>query len=93
MKRKNKLILILVLIAIIAILITLPVIDYFRVHGFEMPLFCIKSDNDYDDTITYIGIGYKIDIRGNFNPSDEYPGITEYHYYLMSKEVSRGFRD
>ena len=76
-------------------------IDYIRVRGLEMPLFCVRFDidtfgtNKKDDYKTCIGLGYKIDMRGNFRPDDDwededFPGIKEDRFYLLGKEIFHG---
>ncbi|MBR3294338.1 MAG: hypothetical protein IKI69_07985 [Oscillospiraceae bacterium] len=80
-------------------------IDYIRVvRGLEMPLFCVRFEKDCIDTVgtnknddymTCIGLGYKIDMRGNFRPDDDwededFPGIKEDRFYLLGKEIFHG---
>lgn len=68
--------------------------DYIRVHGFESPWFCILTDG-YDDggSGRYIGLGYSYDIKGNFMPEDELPGVTEYVMKIFGVTVTKGVRD
>ena len=33
------------------------------------------------------------DINGNFMPEDEFPGVTEYTYYILGQEISSEVRD
>ena len=83
-------------------------VDYFRVvKRLEMPLFCVRFEKDCIDTLyldenddykTCIGLGYKIDMRGNFRPDEDwegvdFPGIKEYRFYLLGKEISHGARE
>ena len=82
-------------------------IDYIRVRGLEMPLFCVRFEKDCIDTLgtnkkddykTCIGLGYKIDMRGNFRPDDDwededFPGIKEDRFYLLGKEIFHGIRE
>ena len=82
-------------------------IDYIRVRGLEMPLFCARFEKDCIDTLyldenddykTCIGLGYKIDMRGNFRPDEDwegvdFPGIKRYRFYLLGKEIAHDARD
>ena len=79
-------------------------IDYIRVRGLEMPLFCVKFEKDCIDTLWYdenddyktcIGLGYKIELGGIFRPDDDwedeiFPGIKEDRFYLLGKEIFHG---
>ena len=93
MKKKTKTGLIIIL-AVIALWITLGIIDFSRVHGFEKPIFCI-TQNAADDGGSghYTGLGYAFDIEGNFMPEDELPGVTKWTYYLLGTKISTGIRD
>ena len=41
----------------------------------------------------YIGLGYSFDIKGNFMPEDEFPGVTKWTYYLFGIELQTQIRD
>lgn len=84
-----------VLIAVLlALWLTIGAVDYFRVHGFEMPLFCVCTESaDDGGSGHYVGLGYSFEIKGNFMPDAEYPGVTEYTYYIFGAEVRSGIRD
>ncbi len=87
---------IIAIICIIVLWITMGLVDYIRVSGFERPIFCLLDvENSYEDggSGTYEGLGYSFDIMGNFMPEDEYPGVTSYTYYVFGNEVSAGIRD
>ena len=87
---------IIAIICIIVLWITMGLVDYIRVSGFERPIFCLLDvENSYEDggSGTYKGLGYSFDIMGNFMPEDEYPGVTSYTYYVFGNEVSAGIRD
>ena len=87
---------IIAIICIIVLWITMGLVDYIRVSGFERPIFCLLDvENSYEDggSGTYEGLGYSFDIMGNFMPEDEYPGVTSYTYYVLGNEVSAGIRD
>ena len=81
---------------LLAAWIAVGVIDYAMVSGFERPVFCVldaeKSCQD-GGSGTYVGLGYSFDIRGNFMPEDEYPGVTRYVYYIFGSEAASGIRD
>ena len=81
---------------LLAAWIAVGVIDYATVSGFERPVFCVlDAEKSYQDggSGTYVGLRYSFDIRGNFMPEDEYPGVTQYVYYIFGNEVSSGVRD
>jgi hypothetical protein len=41
----------------------------------------------------YYGLGYSFEIKGNFMPEDELPGVTQYKYYIFNNSVLEGIRD
>ena len=93
MKKKTKIAIstvcvFLVLWAVIAI------IDFVRVHSFQKPIFCVATVIMQDGGFGhYTGLGYSFDIEGNFMPEDEFPGVTEYTYYILGQEISSEVRD
>ena len=91
MKKKK----VIICVAVVVILwLGSGVLDFFRVKSFERPLFCIATET-YDDGGSghYVGLGYSVDIKGNFMPEEELPGVTEYRYYLFGLEMKSGIRD
>lgn len=85
-----------VLIIILVLWITIGLVDYFRVSRFERPLFSfLDVENSFCDggSGTYNGLGYSFDIKGNFMPEDEYPGITSYTYYIFGTPIKASIRD
>lgn len=94
MKKKTKIILIVSGI-LLALWILIGVIDYSRVHSFERPIFSFIIEPQYEDGGSghYVGLGYSFDIKGNFMPEDEYPGVTKYTYYIFGIEVESQIRD
>jgi hypothetical protein len=42
---------------------------------------------------TYQGLGYSFEIKGNFMPEDEFPGVTHYKYYLFVNFIQERLRD
>jgi len=70
------------------------VLDYFRVAGFEKPIFAIPVETaDDGGSGLYRGLGYSFDIEGNFMPEDEFPGVTHYIYSICGVEIAEGIRD
>lgn len=68
--------------------------DLIRVHGFENPIFArpvITADDGGSGT--YKGLGWRIELEGNFLPEDELPGVTKFEYYLFNDLVLAGIRD
>ena len=54
--------------------------------------------DENDDYMTCIGLGYKIELGGIFRPDDDwedeiFPGIKEYRFYLLGKEIAHDARD
>ena len=92
MKKRKML---LIFLAILVLWLGMTVTDLYLVtHEFEQPLFCILV-NDADDggSGTYIGLGYSFEIKGNFMPEDEFPGVTKYELKILGLDVSSGIRD
>ena len=81
-------------IVIIVIWLVIGLFDFLRVKSFDKPLFCIGTEM-YDDGGSghYVGLGYSFDIKGNFMPEDELPGVTKYTYYIFGFEIKSGIRD
>ncbi|MGN0518987.1 MAG: hypothetical protein ACI4II_09735 [Acutalibacteraceae bacterium] len=85
---------IIIISAVLLIVVSFGVTDFIRVKQFEKPIFCILTDGaDDGGSGKYIGIGYSFDIKGNFMPEDELPGVTHYTYNIMGVEVRSGVRD
>ena len=79
---------------ILVLWIAIGVVDYSRVHSFEKPVFCVGTDLASDGgSGKYIGLGYSFDIKGNFMPEDEFPGVTKWTYYLFGIELQTQIRD
>ena len=84
------------LIIVFALWIAIGLVDYFRVSSFERSLFSfLDVENSFEDggSGTYKGLGYSFDIKGNFMPEDEYPGITSYTYYIFGTPIKTSIRD
>lgn len=82
--------------AVIILWTALGATDYFRVKSFEKPIFAIVKSSEpgsSEDYLLYRGLGYSIEIAGNFDQSSEYPGVTRYTYFLFGKEICAGLRD
>lgn len=92
MKNKKK-----KLVLIVAIIVWLGIftIDLVRVGNFEKPVFCILV-NGADDggSGTYVGLGYTVDIEGNFVTENEAErGVTEFDMKLFGiLRVAAGIR-
>ena len=84
---KKKKIIIAVVCAVI-LWITVGIVDFSLVHSFRRPVFCVCSEPMQDGgSGKYAGLGYSFDIKGNFMPEDELPGITKWTYYLFGVEM------
>jgi hypothetical protein len=69
--------------------------DYRQTMGrFEKPVFA-RCRIGFDDggSGTYRGIGYSIEIKGNFMPEDEFPGVTSAKFRVLGIKVSAVTRD
>jgi hypothetical protein len=69
--------------------------DYRRtMNRFEKPLFaqCFITMDD-GGSGTYRGIGYSIEIRGNFMPEDEFPEVTSAQFRVLGIRLSSVTRD
>ena len=42
---------------------------------------------------TYKGFGWRIELEGNFMPEDEFPGVTQFEYYLGDDLIYAAIRD
>lgn len=92
MIKKNKYCII--IFALLFLWLTAGTIDLVRVRAFEKPVFCIGTDvADDGGSGHYAGLGYSFDIKGNFMPEDELPGVTEYSYRIFGADVASGIRD
>ncbi len=92
--QKKNLILVSTVCVLLFLWIVVGIIDFARVHSFEKPLFCVATVMMQDGgSGHYTGLGYSFDIKGNFMPEDEYPGVTEYKYYILGQEISSEVRD
>lgn len=80
---------------IFVIWLMMGLVDYIKVHSFERPIFSIIIDPEYDDggSGRYVGLGYYFDIKGNFMPEDEFPGVTRYDFYIFGIHVGSEIRD
>ena len=70
-------------------------IDYWRtMHHFEKPIFAMpRITADDGGSGTYSGIGYSFEIKGNFMPEDEFPGVTHGTFSLFGKNLKSVVRD
>ena len=84
------------ILCMIVLWIAMGSVDYFRVSNFERPIFCfLNKENSFDDVgyEKYKGLGYSVYMKGDFMPGNEYPGVTQYKYYIWGTKVSEGIRD
>ena len=68
--------------------------DLLRLKSFELPIFA-RAAETYDDggSGTYRGLGWRIDLEGNFMPEAELPGVTKFEYYLFDNLILASIRD
>lgn len=68
--------------------------DLFRLHSFKMPIFArLSVTADDGGSGTYKGLGWRIELEGNFLPEDELPGVTKFEYYLGDDLIYAAIRD
>ena len=68
--------------------------DLLRVNSFEMPIFARPTVTaDDGGSGTYKGLGWRIELEGNFLPEDELPGVTKFEYYLGDDLILASIRD
>lgn len=85
---------VIIISVLLLVILSFGITDFFRVNQFEKPIFCILTNGASDGgSGKYIGLGYSFDIKGNFMPEDEFPGVTCYTYKIMGIEVCSGIRD
>ena len=90
MKKKALIIIVLGIV----LWLSMVLIDYSRAHCFEKPIFCIATEVFQDGgSGHYVGLGYSFDIKGNFMPDDEFPGVTKWTYYLFGIEMETQIRE
>lgn len=91
----NKKKIFIVLGIIFVIWLMMGIVDYSKVHSFERPIFSIIIEPGYEDggSGRYVGLGYYFDIKGNFMPEDEFPGVTRYDFYIFGIHVESAIRD
>ncbi|WP_249028827.1 hypothetical protein [Tannockella kyphosi] len=63
------------------------IFDYFRVYSAEKPIFTIPVTADDGGSGTYYGLGYQIEIKGNFMPEEPIPGIKYVEYSILGIPV------
>lgn len=91
-KRKKILFFIIALIVALFLDLTFITIDFFRIKGFEEPIFAYcKSENE--EVRIYNGIGYSFEVQGKFELDDELYGITRYKFYILDKYIRGGIRE
>lgn len=91
---KNKPKKIIFLLSLFFLWIAAGYTDFSRLNAFETPIFA-RPVHLADDggSGTYLGLGWRIELRGNFMPEDEYPGVTYFEYYLFGKLIQTEIRD
>lgn len=90
----NKKKIIISAVCVVVLWIIIGIVDFSRVHDFEKPIFCVGTKlADDGGSGKYVGLGYSFDIKGNFMPEDEFPGVTKWTYYIFGFEVQSQIRD
>jgi hypothetical protein len=85
-----------VALIILTILFIMGVADYrISMHNFKKPIFArLNIDTAIKDggSGVYNGIGYSIEISGNFMPEDELKGSTHTRFYVLGNEICCAIR-
>lgn len=73
------------IVTLVIVWMTMFTIDFVRVSQFEKPAFCVLVDGvDDGGSGTYIGLGYTVEIEGDFVTEDQaLRGVTEYDMKLL----------
>ncbi|MGM0482571.1 MAG: hypothetical protein ACQEP6_01750 [Patescibacteria group bacterium] len=84
-----------ILAIVFTVLVTMCIADYRRtLYTFEKPIFAqVVNGADDGGSGSYVGIGYSIDIKGNFMPEDEFKGVTHASFYVFGKKIHSTIRD
>lgn len=70
------------------------VTDLLRLNSFDMPIFARPAETaDDGGSGTYKGLGWRIELEGNFMPEDEFPGVTQFEFYLFDDLIHASIRD
>lgn len=95
MKEKKKVkIQIILIISIFCLWIIIGLVDFCLVKSFKEPIFCVGKNLAQDGgSGHYVGLGYSFDIKGNFMPDTEFPGVTVYTYYIFEQKVTSQARE
>ena len=72
---------------IIFLAIFTGVFDYFRISKAEKPIFTIPVTQDDGGSGTYYGLGYKIELKGNFMPDVPIYGVKYVKYSVLGVAV------
>ena len=83
--KKTVRIISIIIIVLVFLVISTGIIDFFRVNKAEKPIFIIASSDMKKDggSGKYYGLGYQIEIKGNFMPEDPIPGIKYVQYSIL----------
>ncbi len=76
-----------IMVVVLALVVTMGFVDYIRVYQGKFPLFTIPVTADDGGSGSYYGLGYSIDIEGNFMPEDPLPGIKHVYYHVFGMLV------
>lgn len=92
--KRNKRIVIIIAVTLVG-LIAMGFTDYHRTTSFfKKPIFArVVNGADDGGSGLYVGIGYSIDVKGNFMPEDEFKGVIEAYFYIFGNEVQHAIRD
>ncbi len=88
MKRNRVLKIILAILIIVLLFATgTGALNWFRVNRAQLPILTVPVTADDGGSGTYYGLGYSIEIRGNFMPEDPLPGVKHFSFYVFGMLV------
>ncbi len=79
---------------VLTMVLVMAGVDVWTVSRFEKPIFAWPAQTEDDGgSGLYQGLGYTVELRGNFLPEDELPGVTYYEIRCLGQLVLAGIRD
>lgn len=82
-KTKTAKIIAIILSLFLLLSIGTGIFDFIRVYSAEKPIFTMPITADDGGSGTYYGLGYQIEIKGNFMPEDPIPGVKYVKYSVL----------
>jgi len=88
-KKTKKIYLIIVFTLAVLWVSTLGTDYWITISELEKPIFAqLVNGADDGGSGTYKGIGYSVEIEGNFMPEEEFPGVRQVQFNIFGKLVT-----